>query len=317
MNKLKIVVVAYHGISPFLLSIPCEIFSEPLTKPDLRQFDLLVCSIEEDPIRTRTGFLLHTPHTLAELEDADIIIIPAWRNPNEIPPLALLDSLRRAEQRGALLVALCLGAYVLAAAGILDGRAATTHWMMAEHFAQQYPQVRSNFNVLYVEDGKLLTSAGSAAGIDCCLHLLRQLQGSEAANRLARLMVVPPHRQGGQAQFIEQPIRPAVKNDHFSSLLDWLIAHLDQPHSLDNMAERACMSRRNFTRQFCKTTGTTPTKWLLDQRLLLARQLLESGDLQIETIAEKTGFATPLSLRQHFKRAFGISPSTYRKEFGN
>jgi len=204
---------------------------------------------------------------------------------------------------------------VLADAGLLDGRRATTHWAAAQAFAQRYPTVMLDADVLYVEDGPILTSAGTAAGIDCCLHLLRQRYGGEIANRVARRLVTPPHRQGGQAQFIEQPLPAHPRDSRLADLLDWVRAHLDQPHSLDSLAARALMSRRTFTRHFRHITGTTVGDWLLGERLALSQRLLETTDQPVERIAALAGFGSPVSLRQHFGRAFGVSPSAWRQTF--
>jgi transcriptional regulator GlxA family with amidase domain len=227
----------------------------------------------------------------------------------------LLDALRAAHARGTQLVGLCLGAFVLAAAGILDDRPASTHWAWADDFAGRYPRVRLDRDVLYVDDGNVLTSAGTAAGLDCCLHVLRKMCGAEVANFVARRLVVSPHRQGGQAQYIQQPLPPDVREDRLSGLLDWVCGNLDAPHTLDSLAARALMSRRTFTRRFRLATGTTVGAWLLAQRLTRAQQLLESSDQSVEAIAGIAGFGSAASLRQHFAEAFRTSPSAWRREF--
>ena len=249
------------------------------------------------------------------MKTADTIIVPSWRDPEEVPPPALLAALAAAQQRGAQIVGLCLGAYVLAEAGLLDGRNATTHWAYAEHFAQRYPAVRVDADVLYVEDGNVLTSAGTAAGIDCCLHMVRQRFGNASANSVARRLVVPPHRQGGQAQFIEQPMPGSATGNRLSELIDWLRANLNQAHTLDSVASRALMSRRTLTRQFQQLTGTTVGQWLHDERLALAQRLLESSAHSVELIATLSGFGSPESLRLQFRKAFKVSPSAWRKTF--
>jgi transcriptional regulator GlxA family with amidase domain len=223
--------------------------------------------------------------------------------------------LRAAHARGAQLVGLCLGAFVLAAAGILDGRPASTHWAWADDFARRYPRVRLDPNVLYVDDGNVLTSAGTAAGLDCCLHVMRKMCGADVANHVARRLVVPPHRQGNQAQYVQQPMPPNVRGDRLSGLLDWVSGNLALPHSLDTLAGRALMSRRTFTRRFRLATGTTVGAWLLAQRLARAQQLLESTDESVEAIAGIAGFGSTASLRQHFAEAFRTSPSAWRREF--
>ncbi len=274
-----------------------------------------VCAAEPGPLSTSAGITLNTRYGLQELKRADTVIVPSWRDPGETPPAPLLNALRKAEQRGAHLVGLCLGSFVLAAAGVLDGRPATTHWLAAETFARRYQGVRLNPDVLYVDDGNVLTSAGAAAGIDCCLHLLRTWCGAKVAGYVARRMVVPLHRQGGQAQHIEHPLPAPAGGERLSETLDWAQRNIDKPLGLDVLAKRARMSRRTFTRQFRKITGTTAGKWLLNQRLALVQQLLETTSQPIEVIAERTGFGSAVSLRQHFRAAFGISPSTYRRGF--
>jgi transcriptional regulator GlxA family with amidase domain len=227
----------------------------------------------------------------------------------------MLEALASAQRRGSQVVGLCLGAYVLAEAGLLDGRRATTHWAYAQDFAQRYPRVSVDANVLYVEDGNLLTSAGTAAGIDCCLHLVRRRCGAEVANSLARRLVVPPHRQGGQAQFIEQPVPATARGSRLAGLIDWLRANLDQAHSLDSLADKALMSRRSFTRHFRQLTGTTVGQWLQDERLALAQRLLETSDRSIEAVSALAGFGSPTSLRLHFRTALGLTPTAWRQTF--
>lgn len=315
MQNRIIAVVAFHGISPFHLSIPSLVFGEDRTAGGVPRFDVRVCAAERGPLLTSAGMSLTTRFGLEQLKRADTVIVPSWRDPGETPPVPLLNALRQAEQRGACLVGLCLGAFVLAAAGVLDGRPATTHWLAAEAFARRYPGVRLNPDVLYVEDGNVLTSAGAAAGIDCCLHLLRTWCGAKVAGYVGRRLVVPLHRPGGQAQYIEHPLPAPAEGARLSGVLDWAQRNLDKPLGLDRLAERARMSRRTFTRQFRKVTGTTAGQWLLNQRLALAQQLLETTGRPIEVIAERAGFGSAVSLRQHFRVAFGISPSTYRRGF--
>jgi transcriptional regulator GlxA family with amidase domain len=278
-------------------------------------FDFRVCALEAGTLSTTAGFSIAATHGLKALDDAHTIIVPSWRDPDEAPPAELLEALRRAHARGAQLVGLCLGAFVLAAAGILDGRTATTHWAWAGDFARRFPRVRLDPDVLYIDDGDVLTSAGTAAGLDCCLHVLRGLCGAQAANYVARRLVVSPHRQGGQAQYIEQPVPPNLRGDRLSGLLEWVAGNLDMPHTLDSLAERALMSRRTFTRRFRLATGATVGAWLLAQRLARAQQLLESSDQSVEAIAASAGFGSTASLRQHFQEAFRTSPSAWRREF--
>lgn len=314
-SRHVVAVVAFDRISPFHLSVPCVVFGEDRSGGGLPDFDFRVCAAETGPLTTTAGFSIAVTHGLEALADADTIIVPSWRDPDETPPAELLAALRAAHARGAQLVGLCLGAFVLAAAGILDGRPASTHWACADDFARRYPRVRLDPDVLYVDDGNVLTSAGTAAGLDCCLHVLRKMCGAEVANYVARRLVVSPHRQGGQAQYVQQPIPPNVRGDRLSGLLDWVSGNLDAPHTLDTLAARALMSRRTFTRRFRLATGATVGAWLLAQRLARAQQLLESSDESVEAIAAIAGFGSTASLRQHFAEAFRTSPSAWRREF--
>ncbi len=315
MRANTVAVIAFDGISPFHLSVPCLVFGFDGIGGAVPTFRLLVCAAERGALRTSAGFTIQAPHGLDRLAQAGTVIVPSWRDAAERPPQALLDALRAAHRRGARIVGLCLGSFVLAEAGLLDGRPATTHWHWAEEFAARYPQVRLDRNVLYVDDGDVLTSAGTAAGIDCCLHLLRRDHGAEIANAVARRMVVPPHRQGSQAQYIEQPVPDSAQGDRLSEVLQWAAASLHQPHKLDALAQRALMSRRTFTRRFRKLTGTTVGHWLLAQRLARAQRLLETTDETIDRIADAAGFGSAVSLRQHFSEAFNVSPSHHRREF--
>ncbi|RDZ29420.1 helix-turn-helix domain-containing protein [Lysobacter silvisoli] len=314
MHPDTIAVVAFDRISPFHLSVPCIVF-EDRGFGDQPRFELRVCAAEAGPLRTQAGFSIHAPYGLEGLDEAGVVIVPSWRDGDERPPEALLQALRAAHARGAAIVGLCLGAYVLAEAGLLDGRRATTHWHWSEHFAARYPNVQLQWDVLYVDDGELTTSAGTAAGIDCCLHLLRRRCGAELAAKVARRLVVAPHRQGGQAQYIDRPVPDSAQDQRLSGVLSWALAHLDRPHSLDALAERALMSRRSFTRRFRQTTGTTVAQWLLNQRLARAQRLLETTDRPIEAIAADTGFGSAVSLRQRFAAQLKTSPTAYRREF--
>lgn len=265
-----------------------------------------------DGVAPRYGAADHAIHPFVGAQHGRITGLLDYGEP---APAPLLAALRCAHERGALIVALCLGAYVVAEAGLLDGRRATTHWRWAGLFAQRFPQVRVDPNVLYVDEDDVLTSAGTAAGIDCCLHVVRKQFGADVTNRIARTLVVPPHRQGSQAQYIEQPVLATTADSPLTRTLHWAAGHLDQPHSLDSLAARALMSRRSFTRHFRRHTGTSVGRWLLGQRLALAQRLLETTAQPIEHIAEHAGFGSALSLRQHFGDAFNTTPSMYRREF--
>ena len=305
---IRVAVVVFDGITPFHLSVPCMVFEG-------RAFDVRVCAVDTGTVRTSAGFTVNIRHGLAQLAQADIVVLPSWKSSLEVPPPALLNQVRRAHARGARIVGLCLGAFVVAEAGLLDQRTATTHWAAANDFAQRFPEVALDQNVLYVDHGDVITSAGTAAGIDCCLHIVREQFGADAAAHIARRMVVAPHRRGGQAQFIDQPLPVAAGDARLARVMESMLQHLGQSHSLDQLAGQAVMSRRTFTRTFQKLTGSTVGQWLLTQRLALAQRQLESTRRSIDDIAIDCGFGSALMLRRHFARAFGISPSAYRHEF--
>lgn len=314
MRSTRVAVVAFDGILPFHLSVPCAVFQSSPPEGVL-PFRLRVCSMDGTPIQTAAGFAIDTPYGLEELARADVIVVPSWRDPDETPPEALLRRLRQASARGKRIVGLCLGAYVLAHAGLLDGRRATTHWGWATQLARQFPDITVDADVLYVDEGDVVTSAGAAAGIDCCLHLVRQMLGSDAANRIARRLVVPPFRRGGQAQFIEQPVPEAPADRRMARLLESVQRHLDHEHTLDGVARKAAMSRRSFTRHFRQLTGSSFGDWLLSQRLAEAQRLLETTQLPLDRIATAIGLGSPVTLRQHFQRAYRTSPAHYRRTF--
>jgi transcriptional regulator GlxA family with amidase domain len=249
------------------------------------------------------------------LAEADTVLIPGWNAPDRYVDPELVAALLAAHERGTRLVSVCTGAFALAATGLLDGRRATTHWLHADELAARYPAVTVDPGVLYVDEGSILTSAGTAAGIDLCLHLVRRDLGADAANTVARRMVVPPHRDGGQAQFVQTPVPPGAEDDHLGPVLAWMAEHLDEPLTVDDLAARANVSPRTFARHFVELTGTTPIQWLLTQRIHRARALLESTDLPVERIAHECGFSTGAGLRSHFQRVVGASPLAYRRTF--
>jgi len=312
-SRARVAVVAFDGISPFHLSVPCIVFGDALGGES--PFKVVVCASEPPPLKTTAGFSLSDLAPLAALKKADVIVVPSWRDVNERPPERLLKALREAHARGAQIVGLCFGAHVLAEAGLLDGRRATTHWEYAKAMAERFPAVDIDPDVLYVEDGNVLTSAGTAAGIDACLHLVRRRLGTQVANRLARRLVVPPHREGGQAQFIEQPLPSTAGGTRLAQLIDSVRGRLDQPHTLDSLAAAASMSRRSFTRHFKALTGTSVQSWLLAERLALSQRLLEQTDQSVERIAEMAGFGSVVSLRHHFRRGLGVNPTAWRRNF--
>jgi transcriptional regulator GlxA family with amidase domain len=312
---VRVAVLAFDRISPFHLAVPCVLFGD--RHPGAPVFDLRVCAAEPGPLRTTAGFEVRTRHGLTALRWADWVIVPSWRDPAEPPPPAVLDALVAAHRRGALVVGLCLGAFLLAEASLLDGHEATTHWSAVDEFARRYPAVRVKPDVLYVDAGRVVTSAGTAAGLDCGLHLLRRHFGADAAHRVARRLVVAPHRQGGQAQFIEHPLPDAPGDARIAALLDRVRASLADDHTLDRMADAAAMSRRSFTRRFRRVTGTTPKQWLLSERLALAQRLLEATTESVERIAQRAGFASATVLRRHMRRAFGLAPVAWRQGFSS
>jgi len=254
-------------------------------------------------------------HGLEAIRWADTVIVPGWDDRNVAPSEALVSALRAAHRRGARLVSFCTGAYALAHAGLLDGRRATTHWGHAEEFATRFPLVRLEPSVLYVDEGDVLTSAGSAASIDLALHVIRSDHGAEVANIVARDMVVPPHRDGGQAQYIDRPIAPCDDQEPLAVTLDWALGRLDEPLSVEDLAAHALMSPRTFARQFRAVTGTTPHQWISRQRLALAQSLLETSQSSIDEIAATSGFGTAASLRLHFQRTLHTTPQAYRRTF--
>ncbi|MEV0523651.1 helix-turn-helix domain-containing protein [Streptomyces sp. NPDC050439] len=266
---------------------------------------------------TRVGQWLHAEptHGLEAVATAQTVIVPAWRDIGGVPPGELTEALRTAHASGARIVSLCTGAFVLAAAGLLDGRRATTHWAHAERLAALHPRVTVDAGVLFTDEGSVLTSAGKAAGMDLCLHIVRDDHGAAVANALARRLVTPPHREGGQAQFIPAPVTHG--RDHpLADLLPWTLTRLDQPLTVEDLARQAGMSSRNLSRHFHAVTGTAPLRWLLGQRVRLAQELLESGDESVERIAARTGMGTSATLRRHFTRVTGLPPEAYRRTFG-
>ncbi|HEX6419109.1 MAG TPA: helix-turn-helix domain-containing protein [Acidimicrobiales bacterium] len=263
------------------------------------------------------GWSITTPHTLDDVADADTVILPVWPERATPAPAEVVEVLRAVHARGGRLVSVCTGAFLLAQAGLLDGRRATTHWVYADEFAARFPSVEVDRDVLFVDAGDgIYTSAGTAAGIDLCLHIVRLDHGAEVANKVARRMVVPPQRDGGQAQFVDAPVPPVCTDDPIASTLDWVIAHLDQPMTVDDLAARALLSPRSFARRFRAATGTTPMQWVLRQRVLHAQRLLETSDLPIDRVAERCGFGAATALRVHFRRFVGTTPLAYRRTFG-
>jgi transcriptional regulator GlxA family with amidase domain len=313
---LRNVAVAACDEAPvFEIGVLCEVFGMDRTADGLPGFDFAVCAAEPPPLRTSSGFAIDTRHGLERLAEADLIAVPGWHDVDRQPPEPLLDALRAAVDRGARVMSLCSGAFVLAAAGLLDGRRATTHWRWASTMAARYPKIEMAPDVLYVDEGQVLTSAGTAAGIDLCLHLMRMEFGAEVANMIARRMVVPPHREGGQAQYIETPMPDGRREGAVGAALTWALEHLDEEIGVEVLAKRAHMSPRTFVRRFAAAFGGTPHQWILAQRLTLARRLLETTDLGIDEVATRAGFGSAAALRVHFARRLDTSPLAYRRTF--
>ncbi|TQF02532.1 helix-turn-helix domain-containing protein [Kitasatospora acidiphila] len=299
------------GMLHFELGMAFEVFgANPAGLAD-PWYRLAVCG----PTAMRVGrFRLEPDHGLDRLPAADTVIVPGWANVDREPPADLVDAVRAAHEAGARVASLCTGAFVLAAAGLLDGRRATTHWAHTDVLAARYPEVTVDPDVLYVDNGSVLTSAGKAAAMDLCLHLVRLDHGSVIANRLARRLVVPPHRDGGQAQFITTPM-PAPDHHPLAGLFPWALERLDQPLTVEDLARQARMSSRHLGRHFRTVTGTTPLQWLLTQRIRRAQELLETTDDSVDGIAAATGMGTATTLRRHFNRTVGVPPDTYRRTF--
>jgi len=313
-RQKRVVVVAYDRVALFELAIAVEVFGLPRPELEIPWYDFAVCSIDPGPLRS-TGMIHVRPHrNLSALSTADTIIVPGWRDPGEVPPRRLLDALRRAHRRGARVVSICSGVFVLAAAGLLDGKRATTHWRYVDTLRARYPSIRVEPDVLYVEEGRVFTSAGSAAGLDLCLHLVRLDHGAEIANQVARRLVVAPHRDGGQAQFIANPVPPHAQGG-LARATDWALAHLDRPLGVNDLAKAAALSTRTFNRRFRAELGSTPHRWLTHQRVLAAQRHLESSRLSIEEVADVTGFGSAQTLRLHFRRILRTSPTAYRRRF--
>ena len=309
-----IAVAVTEQVPPFELAAPCEVFGIDRTDIVEPWYGFRLCAGTPAPVRTGAGLVLDTPYGLDELVSADTVIMPAGPRAREEAPAPLVEALREAHAHGARIASICTGAFILAAAGLLDGRRATAHWMYAHVLAERYPDVTVDPNVLYVDEGDVLTSAGTAAGVDLCLHIVRRDCGAEVANTIARRIVVPPHREGGQAQYVEEPL-PATEDGGLAPVLDWARANLDRQLTVADFARQAATSPRTFNRRFHAATGGSPLQWLNRERVRLAQRLLETTGEPVERVASRCGFGTPASLRQHFSRATGVSPQTYRATF--
>jgi transcriptional regulator GlxA family with amidase domain len=315
MSGHLVALAVTDGVPMLEFAVPHEVFG--IDRRDLVDpwYDLRLCAGEPGPLRIADSLLVEAPHPLEALVEADTVIVPALARRTQIdPPAALVDAVRAAHHAGRRIVSLCTGAYVLAAAGLLDGRRATLHWMNAMDFAHRHPRVRLDPQVLYVDEGDVLTSAGTAAAIDLCLHMVRSDHGTAVANEVARRMVTPPHRAGGQAQYVRLPAT-VEDDDPLAEVLDWARHHLDEPLTVADLAARSHLSPRTLARRFRDVLGTTPLHWLLTERVRTAQELLETTDEPVERIAARSGFGTAANLRQHFARTTTVSPQTYRQVF--
>jgi AraC family transcriptional activator FtrA len=315
-RRPAVAVLVADGLSPFEFAVACEVFGYDRSDLGVPWYRMTVVAPRAGMVATDMGFRVEARHGLDALARAGTIVVcPATGADATSAPV--LDALRRAHRRGARVVSLCTGAFTLAAAGLLDGRRATTHWAHTDRLADDHPTVDVDPGVLYIDDGDILTSAGAAASIDLCLHIVRRDFGAEVAAATARRMVVPPHRDGGQAQFIDHPLShlggPEV--DRFAHTLEWALEHLDTPVSVDELARRSAMSPRTFARRFRGAFGTTPHRWLIGQRVLLAQRLLETTDLPVDLVATRSGFGTATNLRHHFQRVVRTGPTAYRRTF--
>lgn len=315
MQTIRVAVLAFDGVSLFHLSVPGVVLGTAQSAPGEPQYDVRYCAESPGMVSSDQGIGLEVTHGLELMEASDVIVIPAWGDQSVIASAQLVKALQLANGQGKLIVGLCLGSFVLGDAGLLDGKEATTHWAAREEFARRFPEVRFRPEVLYVNDGNITTSAGTVAAIDCCLHLVRQRLGADVANRTAKMLVTPPHRHGGQAQYVENSVPHLASETHLSDVMVWARANLSKDLSLDLLADMAKMSRRTFTRRFREATGSTVSKWLNAQRVARAQELLETTDLPIECVAGEAGFGTALSFRQQFSVHLGTSPSEYRRIF--
>jgi AraC family transcriptional activator FtrA len=314
MKKHLVVALAYDRLCTFEFGCTVELFA--LERPELGVdwYDFAVCAVEEGPIRAAGGITVQAPYRPELLALADTIIIPGWRDADELPPPPLLAWIRAAHARGARLCSICSGVFVLAAAGVLDGQRATTHWRYAERLAQRHPRIEVQPDHLYVDNGQVITSAGSAAGLDMLLHLVRRDHGARIGNLVAQRLVVAPHREGGQAQFLPRPMAQGEQG-RLSKLMDWLRSHPAQQHTVASMAQRAAMSPRTLQRQFQQATGLGPVEWLIRERVAIVKEMLEEPDVPLAQIAERAGFGSEESLRHHFRRLAATTPGAYRKRF--
>ena len=313
---LRMAVVVFDGVSLGIMSFAFGVFDMAAYYGELPHLDVRVVAGEPGAAIRGGGLTCAAPYDPAAIRDADIVIVPNWRSATEQPPAPVLEALCTAHANGARVAGLCSGVFVLAAARLLDDRQATTHWALAGLLAEMYPKIRVDASVLYVDDGDVLTAGGGAAGVDLGLHLIRGISGAEVASRLARSMVVAPHRPGGQAQYIESPMPELDEKDPVAETMSWVLTRLEEVLPVDMLARRAYMSRRNYDRRFREIAGTSPATWLTHQRVIRAQRLLESTGLPVDQIARHCGFSSAAALRVNFRRLVGVAPSAYRQTFG-
>ncbi len=309
----KVVCLAIPGMAPFEFGVICEVFGIDRGNAGAPVFDFAVAAAEPGEVPLSLGFPLVIEHSLEIAAEADLVAVPAY-GLGELDE-RYLEVIRAAAERGAWVLSVCSGAFALARAGVLDGRRATTHWMYADRLAREFPQIDVDPDVLFVHDGNIVTGAGTAAGIDAALHIVREEHGAAATNVIARRMVVPPQRDGGQSQYIPTPV-PECRSDTFALVLQWMLENLEQELTVDQLARRALMSSRTFARRFRAETGTTPAAWLNRQRILRAQTLLEQTDDGLEQIAQLAGFGTAAVMRHHFLKVLQTTPTAYRRTFG-
>jgi transcriptional regulator GlxA family with amidase domain len=310
----SVAVLGTADMSAFELGVACEVFGTDRSDRSIPLWDFALCLDAPGPLRSRSGFTVDSPYRLDRLAGADLVIVPCWPDLDTPPSAPLADALRAAHDRGAWILGFCSGTFALAYAGLLEGRRATTHWFYADRFRARFPAVELDPDVLYVADTAVMTSAGTSAAVDLSLQVLREVDGPEIANAVARRMVVPPHRDGGQAQFVEHPL-PADWQHDLTDLLAWMADHLADELTVAGLARRTHLSERTFARRFRAETGTTPHHWLTWQRVLLAQRLLETTELDVDQVARRCGFGGAATLRHHFVGRVGTSPQRYRRTF--
>lgn len=314
MTIPKVGLFIYPNINPFHFSIPHIIFKLYIEEKQL--FDLKIFSLDGEPVQIDQSMIILPNGGLELMAEFDIVIIPGWDELDHRPDQSLIDVLNKAYKQGRQIVGLCYGTYALAYSGLLDGKKATTHWVAEEDFCQRFPQIHLDCDALYIEEQNIVTSAGTGASLDCCLYLVRKFYNAQIANKVSRIMVIPPHREGGQAQFIEQPVAKTGQDAQINILLDFLRKNLSKKHNIDDLAEQIHMTRRTFTRHFKKATGMTLVEWLNNERIRYSCVLLETTTLPIEKIAELSGFYSTMNFRKKFKEKYETSPNAWRKSFG-